>query len=94
MQTNLFDLTSSAEDFPAKTCRWLESVLDLLASEAACSTNSCAWSPSLLPAGLLSKTSLAFCRATADGTWEPSSGRWENSGMAEWIGRRLFVLRI
>src|SRR5690606_31832029 len=36
---------------------------------------------SYVPDGLSSKTSLASCHRTEDGTWEPSSGRWETWGM-------------
>lgn len=47
--------------------------------------SSCSRSVQLLaaiaPAGWSGKTSLASCPATADGTLEPSSGCWQNSGM-------------
>jgi hypothetical protein len=77
-QTDLFDLIGSAEDSPAKTYRWLDDVLDWL--ERAADSGSCSDVSLLLcvPAGFSSKTSLACCRQTADGTWESSSGRWGN----------------
>lgn len=75
-QQSLFDLNSFAEDSPVKTYRWLDAVLDWLESEADCSSSSCGSSPSSLPAGFLSKTSLAFCRQTADATWRWFSTHW------------------
>ena len=80
-QMNLFDPMSSAADSPAKTCQWLESVLGFLESEAGCGSSSAGLSPSLFPVGFLLRTSLGCCRATKAETWEPSFGRWGNSGM-------------
>ena len=37
---------------------------------------------SIGPSGWFGRTSPASCRRTADGTLEPSSGAWSNSGMA------------
>src|SRR5690606_32002872 len=45
------------------------------------STSSCVSLTNSLPVGFLSRTSLDFCRQTEDGTWEPLSGRWGNSGI-------------
>src|SRR5690606_3325214 len=70
-----------AEASPARTSRWLDAVLDWLASGPDSSSSSLASLMSSVPVGWLSRTSLDFCRQTADGTWEPSSGRWGNSGM-------------
>lgn len=75
-QATLFDRELSAGDSPVRTYRWLDSVLDLLESAADSGTNLHALSSSSLPSGFASKTSLGFCHRTADGTWEPSSGRW------------------
>ena len=36
---------------------------------------------SFVPVGLSGRTSLESCRLEAEGTLEPSSGRWQNSGM-------------
>ena len=80
-QASLFDQIGFAEDSPAKTYRWLDDVLDLLESVADCSSSSCGSSMSSVPAGLLSKTSLVFCRAIGEGIWASSSGRWGNWGM-------------
>jgi len=74
-------LMSSAEDFPARMYRWLDDVLDWLEREAACGGNSIESLANCFPAGFVSKTSPDFCRATADGTLEPSLGRWQNWGM-------------
>ena len=80
------DPTLSAADFPAKTCRWLDDVLDWLAAEAGCSSSSCESSASLPPVGFLSKTSLGFCRLTKGETWGLCSERWLNSGMGSPTG--------
>src|SRR5690606_36619915 len=80
-QLTLLPSTSSAGASPARTSAWLDAVRDWLASGADCSTSSCASLLSSLPVGFSSRTSLAFCRPMEDGTWEPSSGRWQNSGM-------------
>src|SRR3990167_9771530 len=81
LQGDLFGQTSFAVDSPAKTFPWLDGALALLGPEADCGSYFDGSSPSSVPAGFLSKTSLAFCRATAAETWEPSSGRWGNWGM-------------
>src|SRR5690606_22246182 len=70
-----------AADSPARTSQWLDAVLDWLASGPDSSSNSCASLLNSLPVGFSSKTSLAFCHQTEGGIWEPSSGRWRNSGM-------------
>jgi hypothetical protein len=71
----------SAGDFPAKTSRWRASVADYLATGAGSFSSSCASLQRQLPYGFSSRTSLDFCRRTKDGTWAPSSGRWQTSGM-------------
>lgn len=81
MQGSLFDQTGSPEDSHAKTFRWLDDVLDWLESAADSGSSSAESSEFSGPAGFSSKTSLAFCRPTEEGTWEPSSGRWGNWGM-------------
>ena len=80
-QLLLFDQTSSAEAYPAKTGRWLASVLDWLAAEAGCSSSSPVSSANGPPVGFCSRTSLVFCQQTEGGTLEPFSGRWGNWGM-------------
>mgnify|MGYP007107675677 CR=1 FL=1 len=75
------ELTLSLEDSPAKTSAWLDAALDWLAAGPGSSTSSCALLMSAIQGGSSSRTSLDFCRRTEDGTWEPSSGRWKNSGM-------------
>jgi hypothetical protein len=69
-----------AEDFPVKTSAWLESVLAWLETEAGCSSSSFVSLLNSVPIGFSSRTSLASCHPTADGTWEPSSESWGNSG--------------
>jgi hypothetical protein len=71
----------SAEDSPAKTCRWLDAAKVWLANGQDFSTSSCVSLISSLPAGFSSRTSLAFSRRTTDGTWESSWGSWPTSGM-------------
>src|SRR5690606_11282793 len=56
-------------------------VLGWLASGPDSSSSSLASLMSSAPVGWSSKTSLDFCRPTGARTWEPSSGRWGNSGM-------------
>lgn len=80
-QQTMFDQTLSPEDFPARTFRWLDDVLDSLESGAVYGGNSIGSFATFFPPGFLSKTSLAFCRATEDETWEPSSEGWGNWGM-------------
>src|SRR5438132_687226 len=79
--TPLFDRISSAEDSRAKTYRWLDDVLALLEAEAASGGPSGELLAFCVPAGFLSKTSLAFCHRTEEGILEPSSGRWGTWGM-------------
>ena len=74
-------LTLFAEASPAKTSVWLDAVLDWLEGDPDSGGSSVASLANSLPAGYLSRTSLAFCQATKDGTWEPYSERWGNSGM-------------
>src|SRR3990167_4927403 len=79
-QTSL-PLTSSAEDFHARICRWLDAVRAWLESGADCGGNSIASLASCAPVGFWSKTSLVFYRATEDGTLPPSFAGWRNSGI-------------
>jgi hypothetical protein len=64
----------------ARTYPWLDAALDWLAGGPDSSTSSYASLVRSLPPGFSSRTSLAFCRQTRDGTWEPYSGTWESSG--------------
>lgn len=81
-QASLFDLIGFAEASPAKTLAWLDGALDLLASEADCSTSSCALLPPSVPTEFLSKTCLAFTQvgqATRQVRWESiqdEDGQW------------------
>src|SRR5690606_38907054 len=74
-------LTLFAEDSLVKTYPWLGAVLDWLVSDPDSSSSSCVSLMNSLPVGFSSRTSLAFCQATEEGTWASSSGRWGNSGM-------------
>src|SRR5690606_25410434 len=74
-------LTLFAEDSLVKTYPWLGAVLDWLVSDPDSSSSSCVPLMNSLPVGFSSRTSLAFCQATEEGTWASSSGRWGNSGM-------------
>ena len=73
--------TLFAADSLAKTSPWQGVVLDWLESDPDFSSSSCASLMKSLPVGFSSRTSLAFFHRTKDGTWEPSSGRWQTSGM-------------
>jgi hypothetical protein len=77
---NSLELTSSAEDSPARISAWPETVLDWMASGAGSGTSSVASLVRSLPVGFLSKTSLAFYPATTDETWGSSFKGWRNSG--------------
>jgi len=68
-------------DSPAKTSVSLGDVLALLESAAASSMSSRGLSASLSQLGLSSKTSPVSLVQEEDGTWVPSSGRYQNSGM-------------
>ena len=81
MSDQLSLLISSSAVFPAKTSQWREIVADWQESGADSSGRSFASLARALPVGFCSKTSLAYCHRTEGETWEPSSGRWENSGM-------------
>ena len=72
---------SSPEDSPAKTSPWLAVVQAWMGHDPACSGTSCGCWMKHAPVGASSKTSLASCHLNADGIWESSSARWENSGM-------------
>lgn len=65
MQALLFDLTSSSEDSPVKTFRWLDDALAFLESEADCFSSSCESLLSSLPVAFSSKTWLD-CYPAAD----------------------------
>ena len=71
----------SPEDSPAKTSAWLENVQDWVETEADSGTNINVSFLNSLPIGFSLRTSLAFCHRMGDGTWEPLSGRWANSGI-------------
>lgn len=87
-QASLFDQTSFAAAFPAKTCRWLEGVLDLLETAADCGSSSTASFRLFVPAGFLSKTSLDCFPLEPVATSESWSKRWRTAGMA-WGGESL-----
>ena len=57
----------SAEDWMTRVATWRSGFLELLTAHA--------------PAGWCGRTSPVSCQAGEDGTLEPSSGRWANSGM-------------
>lgn len=80
-QQNLFDLMSSAAASPAKTFRWLDDVLDWLASEAASGSNSYESLLSRLPAGFSSRTSLDCLVRKKDEILPVSSAGWMTWGM-------------
>lgn len=71
------------EASPAKTSPWQEVARAWVRAhdQDSSGTSPDSWLTSL-PPGSSSKTSLASCRRMEDGTWVPSSGRWQNSGMA------------
>ena len=83
---DLFDRISSVEDSLVRTSAWLVAALDLLADEAGFGTSSGASLDCSVPGGFLSRTSMGFCQATEDGTWEPYSGRWGTAGITAPIG--------
>jgi len=71
----------SPEASPAKTSAWLESVQVWVENDPDSGANSAVSLVTSLPHGFSWRTSLAFCHRMADGTWEPLSGRWRNSGI-------------
>lgn len=71
----------SPEDSPARTSAWQDDALDSLVTALASGSSSPVSSLKHAPHGWSSKTSLASCHRTGDGTWEPSSGTWGNMGM-------------
>ena len=71
----------SLEDSHAKICPSRAVVRAWLASDPASGGSFIESLTSYVPAGSLSKTSLGFCRVTADGIWEPYSGHWQTSGI-------------
>jgi hypothetical protein len=82
-QQSLFadsDPTCSPLDSPVKTLAWLDAVTVWLETEAVYSSVAWVSLMNAAPLGFSSKTSLDFCQATEDGTWEPSCGRWGNAG--------------
>lgn len=81
VQQTLLPSMSSAADFRVRTFPWLDAVLDWLEAAAVSGSSSPELLPHKCPALFSSRTSLAFCRPTKEGTWEPSSGRWGNSAM-------------
>jgi site-specific DNA-cytosine methylase len=58
---------ANGSDWMIRVATWPSSPFALLAASG--------------PAGWFSRTSPAYCRVTADGTLEPSSGSWGNAGM-------------
>lgn len=92
-------LTFLSEAPPAKTSASPDSVQDWLVTGGLSPLNSFDWLSAYAPAGWRGRMSPEFCRTTADGHLEPSSGRWGNSGMggptesltlntSEWTGTR------
>ena len=74
-------LTFFAEEPPVSHSRSRDCVKDWLTPvEASCSPI-LPLLQNIAPAGSFGRMSLAFCPATAEGTLEPSSGGWGNSGM-------------
>jgi hypothetical protein len=72
---------SSQEDSLAKTYPSLANVLDLPENAVVCFGKSVGSLTISTPDGSSSKTSPVCCRQTEDEIWEPSSGRWQTSGM-------------
>lgn len=84
----LFDLDDDASESasspaasPAKTSRWLESVLALLENGAGFGGSSIGSSGNSLPPSFSLKTSLVCCPQTGGETSRRSSIPWLNSGM-------------
>lgn len=73
-QTESLFPNSSWEDHPVKTYQWLETVLDWVENEVACSTNSAELLMNSLPLGWSGKTSLALSPATKGPTSPRFSG--------------------
>ena len=83
-QLTLFTLTPStysSEEPPARTSPSPASAPESKATVAPSRWTSADWSAYFARAGWSGKTSPVSCRRTEDGRWEPSSGRWQNSGM-------------
>lgn len=70
-----------AEDSPARTYPWLETVLDWLGDDPDFGPSFIASLVNSLPPGFSSKTSMASFSARKGGTWRPSSGHWGTAGM-------------
>lgn len=79
-QMSLLPSMSSSEDSPAPTYPWPAVVKAWLEKRPDSSSSSYASLLRSLPVGWSSKTSMASCRLTEDGTWEPSSERWGDAG--------------
>ena len=73
--------TSSSEAPPAKTSASLDSAPALPGLAEASRWTSADWLTFFDRAGWSGKMSPVSCLRTEDGRWEPSRGRWLNSGM-------------
>ena len=73
--------TSSLAELPAKTSPSPASAPESKATAAPSHWTSADWSACFDRSGSSGKTSPVSCHRTEDGRWEPSSGRWQNSGM-------------
>ena len=74
-------LMSSSEAPPVKTSPSPAFAPESRATVAPSRWTSADWSAYFARSGWSGKTSPVSCRRTEDGRWEPSSGRWQNSGM-------------
>lgn len=84
MPSGQLDLFHNEESSPqagrAKTSPWQEIDRELMRpGQDFSGTSPDSWQ-NYSPAGLSLRMSLISCRSTREGTWEPSSGRWLNSG--------------
>ena len=77
MQLSMF----SSEEPRASRSASLDSERDWLIRVATSCSPTVPLLQSIAPAGWFGRTSPESCRATEDGTLEPSSGCWQNSGM-------------
>ena len=77
MQLSMF----SSEEHPVRVSASRDFARDLMTlAETSCSPSG-QWLAGIVPAGSFGRMSPASCPATKDGTLEPSSGCWQNSGM-------------
>lgn len=75
------DPTLFTEDSRAKTFPWQAVVKVWLENDRDSGGSSTAFLASCVLSGSSSKTLPDSCHQTEDGTWVPSSGRWETSAM-------------